>query len=106
MINCAPKGVTLGSPFTYVWNEESADTADKCLYTGNAEGGAIRSDRSNADNPWHGWELRSVGGGRSLLVRKLTGRCAKPQSRSQGSYVETLGACDAINVDMLWITYV
>jgi len=76
------------------------------LNTGNGEGGAIYSDRCNPDNPWHVWELRSAGGGRSLLVHKLTRRCAKPQSRSKGSYVETLGACDAINVDMFWIPYV
>jgi len=105
MINSAPNnGVTLGTPFTNDRNEESGD---KCLYTGNSEGGAILSGRCNADNPWHVWELRSVGeGGRSLLVHKITGRCAKPVSRSEGSSIETLGSCDANNVDMLWITYI
>jgi len=77
------------------------------LFTENYEGGAIYSDRCNPDNPWHVWELRSAGeGGRSLLVHKVTGRCAKPESRSEGISIETLGACDANNVDMLWITYI
>jgi len=101
LINPAPNGVTLGTPFT---NDRNQESGDKCLYTGNAEGNAIWSDRCNTDNPWQVWELKSVGGGRSLLVHKLSGRCAKPQSRSEGSSVETLGSCDANNVDFLWST--
>jgi len=102
-MNSAPNGVTFGTPFTMDLNQESGD---KCLYTGNAEGDAIWTDRCNVDNPWHVWELRSVGGGRSLLVHKLSGRCAKPQSRNVGSYVQTFGFCDSNNVDMLWTTFV
>jgi hypothetical protein len=92
-------GTTMATPFTGDGNKENGE---KCLYTGNAEGDAIWTDRCNDGNPWHGWEFRSTANGKFLLVHKITGRCAKPNNRNVGSYIQTFGACNANDADMLW----
>lgn len=96
-IRDGPGDKRLATPFTEAGNTESGD---RCMYTGNSDGDAIWTDRCSNDNPWHGWEFRSVGGANFLLVHKVTGRCAIP-SGGEGSWLQTF-ACNSGNTRMIW----
>jgi hypothetical protein len=100
-IKTAPDGtILLASPFLA---DDNTESGDRCLYTGNADGGLLWTDRCSFDNPWHGWQLRAVNGdpARFQLVHKVTGRCAVPESSAEGSNVSSR-QCDSGNQGMIW----
>ncbi len=95
-----PHGTLLATPFLHNDNTESGE---RCLWTGGGEGDTLWTDRCSFDNPWHGWELRSVNGdkNRFQLVHKVTGRCAVPESSGEGSDIKSY-KCDPGNQGMVW----
>ncbi|XP_021953584.1 uncharacterized protein LOC110850459 [Folsomia candida] len=97
-IRDGPGDKRLGTPFTESGNTENAE---RCLYAGNGAGGTIWTDRCNYDNPWHGWEFRSVGTvGNFLLVHKVTGLCAIPAGGVD--YMIQMFPCKSGNMRMVW----
>ncbi|CAL8143695.1 unnamed protein product [Orchesella dallaii] len=88
-------GKTLATP----WGTRDAlEQGDKCIYTGNAEGNLMNTDRCSSDNPWHGWDFIDVGNGEFLISHRVTSRCAKPSGNNIGTYAN----CDRNDPTMRW----
>ncbi|ODM87991.1 Venom metalloproteinase 3, partial [Orchesella cincta] len=91
-------GKTLATPWE---TRDATETGDKCIYTANAEGGIISTDRCSTQpprNPWHGWDFIDVGNGEFLLSHRITRRCAKPD----GVYIRMYANCNQNDRNMRW----
>ncbi|ODN06442.1 Venom metalloproteinase 3 [Orchesella cincta] len=88
-------GKTLATPWG---TRDATETGEKCIYTGNEEGGIMTTDRCNTENQWHGWDFIDVGNGEFLISHRVTSRCAKPE----GSYIRTYVNCDRNDANMRW----
>ncbi|ODN06445.1 A disintegrin and metalloproteinase with thrombospondin motifs 17 [Orchesella cincta] len=89
----------IGKVLSTPWSTPDAkENNEKCIFTGNAEGDIVTTDRCTFIEPTHGWVFIDVGNSEFLISHRSSKKCIKPVETEVRSYVN----CDRNDASMRW----